>query len=145
MSESRNKKPTDAELAILRILWDRGPSTVREVHEVLSAIRDIGLTTVLKTLQIMTEKGHVRRDVSKRTHVYEPIASEEQTQRQLLRDLADRAFAGSAKKLVMQALSSKRASREDLAEIRRILDDLESDDSTGNDSGSDSDPGSASE
>ena len=120
-----DRKPTDAELAILRILWDRGPSTVRQVHDVLKSTRDVGLTTVLKTLQIMTDKGHVRRDVSRRTHVYEAQASEEQTQRQLLRDLADRAFRGSAKQLVMQALSSRKATREDLAEIREILDELE--------------------
>jgi len=125
MATSDPRKPTEAELAILRILWERGSSTVRQVHEALAPTRDIGLTTVLKTLQIMADKGLVRRDESRRTHVYEARSSEEQTQRQLLRDLLDRAFGGSAKKLVVQALSSRRASRQDLAEIRKILDDLE--------------------
>ena len=105
-------RPTDAELAILRVLWERGPSTVRQVHEVLVArVGTTAYTTALKLLQIMTEKGLVRRDETDRTHIYQPRLTEEQTQRQLVRDLLDRAFGGSASKLVMQALAAKRATR----------------------------------
>ena len=122
MSKHELPRPTDAELAILRVLWDRGASTVRQVHDVLSRERPTAYTTALKLLQIMTEKGLVRRDETDRTHIYEPRLSEEQTQRQLVRDLLDRAFAGSASKLVMQALAARRASPEELGEIRRLLD-----------------------
>jgi predicted transcriptional regulator len=115
-------RPTDAELAILRVLWERGPSTVRHVHEVLSRERPTAYTTALKLLQIMAEKGLVTRDERERTHVYHPRVSEDQTQRQLVRDLLDRAFGGSSSKLVMQALATKRASAEELGEIRRLLD-----------------------
>lgn len=115
-------RPTDAELAILRILWDRGPSTVRQVHEVLSRERPNAYTTALKLMQIMTDKGLLARDESERTHIYHPRLTEEQTQRQLVHDLLDRAFGGSASKLVMQALATTRASTEELAEIRRLLD-----------------------
>jgi predicted transcriptional regulator len=115
-------RPTDAELAILRILWDRGACTVRQVHEELCRDRSSAYTTALKMLQIMTEKGLVRRDVSERTHVYQSKLSEEQTQKQLVRDLVDRAFRGSASKLVVQALASRRASAEELAEIRNLIE-----------------------
>ncbi len=118
----KTPRPTDAELAILRVLWERGPSTVRQVHEVLARERQAGYTTSLKLLQIMTDKGLVRRDEADRTHVYHARLTEEQTQRQLIRDLVDRAFGGSASKLVMQALATKRASDEELGEIRRLLD-----------------------
>jgi predicted transcriptional regulator len=118
-------RPTDAELAILRVLWERGPSTVRQVHEALADGRPTAYTTTLKLLQIMTEKGHVQRDERDRTHVYASRATEEQTQRQLLQDLLDRAFGGSSMKLVMQALSSRKATPEELAEIRRLLDERE--------------------
>ena len=115
-------RPTDAELGILRVLWERGPSTVRQVHEALSRERPTAYTTALKLMQIMTEKGLVRRDETDRTHIYHPRLTEEQTQRQLIHDLLDRAFGGSSSKLVMQALATTRASAEDLAEIRRLLD-----------------------
>jgi predicted transcriptional regulator len=115
-------RPTDAELAILRVLWERGPSTVRQVHDVLGRERPATYTTALKLLQIMTEKGLVERDERDRTHVYRARLSEEQTQRQLVRDLVDRAFGGSATKLVMQALASRRASPDELREIRRAID-----------------------
>jgi len=118
-------RPTDGELAILRVLWRRGASTVRDVMEELNRTQATGYTTVLKLMQIMTEKGLVRREESNRTHVYEAAFSQDRTQRQLIGDLLDRAFNGSAKKLVMQALSAKRASREELAEIRRLLDEIE--------------------
>jgi len=119
---AKTPRPTDAELAILRVLWERGPSTVRQVHDVLLRERPTAYTTALKLLQIMTEKGLVRRDETERTHVYHPRLSEEQTQRQLIRDLLDRAFAGSSSKLVMQALATTRASADELVEIRRMLE-----------------------
>jgi len=118
-------RPTDAELAILRVLWDRGPSTVREVHEALRDSQDSGYTTVLKLLQIMTEKGLVDRDASQRAHVYVSRLGEHRTQRQLLRDLVDRAFGGSPAKLVLQALSASKASPQEMKEIRRLLDQME--------------------
>ena len=113
------RKPTEAELAILRVLWARGPSTVREVAAAMG--REGRYTTVLKLLQIMTDKQLVRRDASTRTHVYEAARSESETQRLLVRDLVDRAFDGSAGKLVMQALASKKTTPQELAEIRRLL------------------------
>ncbi|HEX8175821.1 MAG TPA: BlaI/MecI/CopY family transcriptional regulator [Pyrinomonadaceae bacterium] len=125
MASKNLPRPTDAELEILNVLWQRGPSTVREVYEVLLESREIGYTTVLKFMQIMSEKGLVSRDQSDRTHVYQAERAQDETQRQLLSDLLDRAFNGSPTKLVMQALSSKKASREELAEIRRMLDELE--------------------
>jgi predicted transcriptional regulator len=114
------RKPTDAELAILRVLWARGPSTVRDVAEAMD--REGAYTTVLKLLQIMTDKGLVRRDESARTHVYKATASEDQTKRQLVADLLDKVFEGSAAKLVLQALSTRTASPEEIEEIRRLLD-----------------------
>jgi predicted transcriptional regulator len=125
MKKPHLPKPTDAELAILRVLWQRGPSTVREVWERLSATQDTGYTTVLKTMQIMLAKSLVERDEADRSHVYRPAVREEQTQRQLVSYLLDRVFAGSARKLVMQALSVKRASPAELAAIRKLLDELE--------------------
>lgn len=122
MSKSSTPKPTDAELAILRVLWERGPSTVRQVHDVLGRERSAGYTTSLKLLQIMTEKGLVDRDERDRTHIYRARASQEQTQRQLIRDLVDRAFGGSSSKLVLQALAARRASADELRDIRRVID-----------------------
>ena|SRR5687767_5409382 len=121
-------RPTDAELAILRVLWSRGPCTVRDVHEQLTRQRpgkSTGYTTVLKLMQIMAERGIVRRDESQRSHVYRASASQQSTQRSLVSDLLDRAFGGSAQALVQQALSVKPASRDELAEIRKLLDGLE--------------------
>ena len=114
-------KPTEAELAILRVLWSEGPSTVRHVLTELARARPTGYTTVLKLLQIMTDKGLVRRDESGRTHVYRARLSEERTQQQLVNDLLDRAFGGSAATLVMRALAVSRTSEEDMATIRRLL------------------------
>lgn len=122
MSRPTTPRPTDAELAILRVLWDRGASTVRQVHDVLSRTRPAAYTTALKLLQIMTEKGLVRRDETDRTHIYHAKLSEEQTQRQLVRDLVDRAFGGSASKLVLQALATRRATAEELGEIRKLIE-----------------------
>lgn len=114
------KRPTDAELALLRVLWTRGPSTVRQVVDALG--HDTGYTTVLKTLQIMTEKGLVVRDERVRTHVYDAAYSQDETQRSLVSDLLDRAFGGSAATLVLQALAARKTSPEELAEIKRFLD-----------------------
>jgi len=114
------RKPTDAELAILRVLWSRGPSTVREVAEAMG--REGAYTTILKLLQIMTDKGLVRRDESARTHVYKATASEDQTKRQLVADLLDKVFEGSSAKLVLQALSTRAASAEEIDEIKKLLD-----------------------
>jgi predicted transcriptional regulator len=114
------KKPTEAELGILRVLWTRGPSTVRTVAESMG--REGAYTTVLKLLQIMTEKGLVVRDEAARTHIYEAAFSEAHTQKQLVTDLLDRVFDGSAAKLVLQALSAGKATPAELAEIRKLLD-----------------------
>ena len=116
-------RPTDGELAILRVLWEQGPSTVRQVHEKLG--RDTAYTTVLKLLQIMTEKGLVRRDESSRTHVYAAAETAQKTQRQLLKDLLDKAFGGSSANLVLQVLATKRASPAELAQIRKLLDEYQ--------------------
>jgi len=112
-------KPTEGELQILRVMWERGPCTVRSIHEVLGRTR---YTTVLKLLQIMTQKGLVQRDETGKTHVYRACRSESQTQRQLVRDLLSRAFDGSAARLVMQALATKRATPEELEAIQKIVD-----------------------
>ena len=118
-------RPTPAELEILRVLWDRGPSTVRDVQERLEQARPTGYTTVLKLLQIMIDKGLVRRNETARAHVYSARAPEEKTKQQLVRDLLERAFGGSASELVMQALAGRKTSREERARIRELLDRLE--------------------
>jgi predicted transcriptional regulator len=125
MSDRLPPRPTDAELSILNVLWRRGPSTVRDVHEELVRENATGYTTILKLLQIMTEKGLVVRDESQRAHVYEAAYSEQRTQSQLLTDLAERAFEGSAAKLVMQALSGRKTSAAELDQIRQLLDEME--------------------
>ena len=118
-------RPTDAELEILNLLWECGPSTVRDLHEALTRRKAAQYTTVLKMLQIMAAKGLVRRNEKQRAHVYEASQPQDRTQRQLARDLLTRAFGGSAKSLVVGALSARRTSREELAEIRKLLDDYE--------------------
>lgn len=127
MADRNPPRPTDAELSILRVLWARGACTVRDVYEDLNLRAPTGYTTVLKLLQIMTEKGLVVRDESQRAHIYEARYSEQKTQRQLLTDLADRAFGGSSAKLVMQALSSRKTTAEELDAIRDLLQRLEGD------------------
>ena len=116
-------QPSDAELAILQVLWERGPSTVREVHERVE--RERGYTTVLKLMQIMAAKGLVRRDESRRSHIYHPLLDRSVTQRRFVVDLLDRVFGGSGRDLVLQALSARRSSPGELAEIRSLLDELE--------------------
>jgi BlaI family penicillinase repressor len=116
-------RPTDAELEILRVLWERGPSTVRQVNESLAAARETGYTTTLKLMQIMADKGLVTRDESSRTHIYAARASQESTQRQLVNDLVQRAFGGSAAELVMRALATHTTSDAELREIRKLIDE----------------------
>jgi predicted transcriptional regulator len=125
MARKSLPRPTDSELEILRVLWQRGPSTVREVHEAINESRPTGYTTVLKLMQIMTEKELVQRNEEQRAHVYEARLAQNETQRQLLGDLIERAFDGSAKQLVMHVLSEKKASAKDLSEIRQLLDEFE--------------------
>jgi len=121
-------KPTASELEILRVLWARGPSTVREVLESLNEKKSLGYTGVLKLLQIMTAKGSVRRDESNRAHVYEARRPEDQTKRQLATDMLQRVFEGSASQLMMHALAGRSTSQEEIEELRRILDAHEGDD-----------------
>lgn len=114
-------KPTDAELAILRVLWQRGPSTVKEVHKVLDGAKRTGYTTVLKFMQIMVDKGLLTRDESTFAHVYQARIRQEQAERSMVADLLERAFGGSMSRLVLRALSTKRTTPEELSEIRKIL------------------------
>jgi len=136
MARKKHAGPTDRELAILGVLWDRGPSTVREVHEALDQDAQTGYTTTLKLMQIMVEKGLLVREddtrdpksvpaANRRGHVYRPALSEERTQKQLVQDLLDRVFAGSAEKLVLRALSARKVSPKELKRIREMLDEME--------------------
>lgn len=129
MPRKASPQPTDVELAILRVLWRRGPSTVREVHLALASDpdRDTGYSTTLKMMQVMLEKGLLTRDESVRPQVYAPAQPEEQTQRQILRDVVAKVFGGSARKLVLRAVESERISPKELAEIRKLLKQMEGD------------------
>ena len=124
MARRKSPRPTDRELTILRILWDNGPSTVRQVNEAMNEDENTGYTTTLKLMQIMTEKGLLLRDDSQFKHVYRPALTEEKAQKQLVGDLLDRAFSGSAEKLVMRALSAKKVSTKELTSIRKMLDEF---------------------
>jgi BlaI family penicillinase repressor len=125
MSQETPQKPTASELEILRVLWARGPSTVREVYEALSEQKSLGYTTVLKLLQIMTAKGTVRRNEAQRAHVYEACQPAEETKRQLVGDVLHRVFEGSASELMIHALEGRRTSKKELEELRRLLDEYE--------------------
>ena len=125
MTKTNPPKPTAGELEILRVLWERGPSTVRDVHEALSKEKDVGYTTVLKLMQIMTAKGTVRRNQESRAHVYEACQPAEKTKRALASDVLQRVFQGSASQLMMHALDGRRTSHAELEELRRLLDDYE--------------------
>jgi BlaI family penicillinase repressor len=125
MPKKELPRPTDAELEILKVLWRRGASTVRDVFDALNTSKRTGYTTVLKLMQIMAEKGLVTRDERERAHRYEAALEEGETQRRLVGDLMRKAFDGSARNLVLHALSAERASAEELSEIRRMLDELE--------------------
>ena len=122
---SKPRRPTEGELTILRVLWEGGPRSVRDIQKVLVQSRPTGYTTVLKLLQIMTEKGLVERDENCRPQIYRARHSQEQTQRQLLRDLLDRAFGGSVRTMVLQALATKKSSAEELEAIEEFLDRFE--------------------
>ncbi|MBO9660194.1 MAG: BlaI/MecI/CopY family transcriptional regulator [Chitinophagaceae bacterium] len=124
MSVTRSIKPTDSELEILQILWTKGLATVREVHEELASLKEVGYTTTLKLMQIMHEKGLVKRDDSMRTHVYQAAVNKEKTQKHLLGKMIDSLFGGSPTQLVIQALGETKASPEELEKIQRILNDL---------------------
>jgi len=125
MKKTKYPKPTEAELGVLRVLWQRGPSTVREIWAQINPEQKTGYTTILKIMQIMREKGLLERDEAQRSHVYRARLTEEQTQRQVVGHLLERVFSGSAPKLVMQALAVKKASPDELAQIRKLLDELE--------------------
>ena len=118
-------RPTEMELAILRVLWRLGPSTVRQVHAQMQSGRDVGYTTTLKLMQLMHEKGLLSRDEAERSHIYTPVISEGKTQRTLVLELLERTFGGSARRLIQSMLSAKKASPQELQEIRKLLDDLE--------------------
>ena len=122
---SNAQKPTTSELQILQVLWERGPSTVREVHEALQEERALGYTTVLKLMQIMTVKGLVRRNEEQRAHVYEAEQPAEKTKRQIAADMLQRVFDGSARELMLHALAGQRSSKSEIAELRQILDEHE--------------------
>ncbi|MBL7750177.1 MAG: BlaI/MecI/CopY family transcriptional regulator [Chitinophagaceae bacterium] len=124
MSNSKHIKPTESELEILQVLWDKGTATVREVHEELSKTKEAGYTTTLKLMQIMNEKGLVKRDNSMRSHVYQPAVNREKTQKHLLNKMIDSLFGGSPTQLVIQALGNNKTSPEELEKIQALLDNL---------------------
>ena len=125
MKDATPQKPTAGELQILQVLWDRGPSTVREVHDALQEEKALGYTTVLKLMQIMTTKGLVRRNEDQRAHVYEAEQPAEKTKRQLAADVLERVFVGSARELMLHALAAQRSSRQEIEELRNLLDEHE--------------------
>ncbi|MEZ5940584.1 MAG: BlaI/MecI/CopY family transcriptional regulator [Planctomycetaceae bacterium] len=125
MSDRNGTRPTQVELDILQVLWRQGPSTVRAVHEVLSQGKELTYTSTLKTMQVMHEKGLVARDESQRSHIYEAVVQQKSTQQQFVCDLVDRVFGGATEQLVVQALSSRSVSTDEIAEIRKLLDELE--------------------
>jgi len=125
MKDATPQKPTAGELQILQVLWDRGPSTVREVHEALQEEKSLGYTTVLKLMQIMTTKALVRRNEDQRAHVYEAQQPAEKTKRQLAADVLERVFDGSARELMLHALAAQRSTRQEIEELRNLLDEHE--------------------
>lgn len=125
MSEKHLPKPTDAELAILQVLWQHGPSSVRFIHEQLSGEKEVGYTTTLKIMQIMAEKGLLQRNTDNRSHIYNPVLKKVDTQKQLLQDFVDSTFKGSAMELVMQALGNHQASSQELQEIKALIANIE--------------------
>jgi predicted transcriptional regulator len=125
MKDASPQKPTAAELQILQVLWERGPSTVRDVHDALQEEKALGYTTVLKLMQIMTAKGLVRRDENQRAHVYEAQQPAEKTKRQFAADMLQRVFDGSARELMLHALAAQRSTRQEIEELRNLLDEHE--------------------
>ncbi len=126
MSNSKQNKPTESEMGILQVLWERGPSTVREVHEILSVTKDSGYTTSLKLMQIMNEKGLLNRNDESKTHIYTAAVKKESIQKQVVSKMINGLFKGSSAKLVMHALGNHRASKEEILEIKKYLDEIES-------------------
>ncbi len=124
MPRPPSSQPTEVELQILRILWEQGPSTARQIHNRLAEVRDTNYSTTVKMLSIMLDKGFVRRDETVRPQVFRPAATQQRTQQRMLKDLIQKVYDGSAGSLVLQALASQKASPEELAEIRRVLDEL---------------------
>lgn len=124
-TERKIPKPTDAELEILHVLWDRESATVRQVHENLSQTKQAQYTTTLKQMQVMVEKGILLRDESERSHVYRPAIERGHVRRQMTNHLLDRVFGGSAREMLMEALGSKKTTTEELAELRQMIDDFE--------------------
>ncbi|MBV4355752.1 BlaI/MecI/CopY family transcriptional regulator [Pinibacter aurantiacus] len=124
MSVQKSIKPTESELEILQVIWEKGSASVREVHEALSATKDVGYTTTLKLMQIMHEKGLVKRDNTFKTHIYQPAVTREKAQKQLLGKMINGLFGGSSTQLVIQALGSHKSSKEELDQIQQLLDDL---------------------
>lgn len=125
MPRPSSAQPTEVELQILRVLWERGPSTVRQIHAALASTRGTNYSTTVKMLSVMLEKDLLKRDETARPHVYRPTKTQQATQRHMLRDLIQKAYDGSAGSLVLQALSSRKATPEELAQIRTLLDELE--------------------
>ena len=125
MNNRQKIKPTEGELAILQILWENGPSPVRFVNEKLNRIREVGYTTTLKIMQIMADKGLVKRNTESRTHIYEAFINEEATQKQLLQKFVDSTFRGSAMKMIMQALGNHKASDQELEDIKALIEKIE--------------------
>ncbi len=125
MPSQQFPQPTDGELDVLRFLWDNGPSTVKQVHEAVNKKRPVGYTTTLKVMQVMHERGLLVRDDSKYRHIYTPALPEEKTQKQLLTDFLDKAFSGSAEKLVMQLISAKKLSAKERSKIRKMFNETE--------------------
>jgi predicted transcriptional regulator len=125
MARKTSPQPTEVELAILRVLWDRGPSSVRQVHQALSGTRDTGYSTTLKMMQVMFDKGLLKRDESVRPQVYRPAQPEAKTQTQMVDDLVQKVFGGSARKLVLRAVQSEQVSADELAEIRKLLKEMD--------------------
>lgn len=125
MATNNTVKPTESELEILQILWEKGDSTVREVHDILTQNKEAGYTTTLKLMQIMHEKGIVKRDTSSKTHIYSALASQQKTQQHLVSRLIENAFNGSAARMVMQALGNHKSSKEEIEAIKKYLDELD--------------------
>jgi predicted transcriptional regulator len=124
MATQKYIKPTESELEILQLLWEKGLATVREVHEELAKTKEVGYTTTLKLMQIMHDKGLVKRDESMRTHVYQPAVNKEKTQKHLLTKMIDTLFGGSSTQMVLQALGEHKASPDEIAQIQALLDNL---------------------